>query len=371
MKVFQICSYYAGGVFYTSLFQSMLDLGIDNDIYVFTDKNNKLDQSYPTNVVLSRPYYKIDRFIFHLKHSKVLKDALERFDIASYDLMHAHSLFSNGFIACQLKKQFHIPYVVAVRSSDLHAFFRFALHLKNIGLEILREADRVIFISDPLKQELFEKYIPEAMKSELLEKSIVIPNGVHHFWIDNALEEPKTHSGKGIRFLHTGDVNRNKNILTTLSVCQLLKNRGYDPKLTVIGKIKSRFVGNKVLKSPFVTYHEFLPKEKLIDYHRASDIYIMPSIRETFGISYLEAISQGSPVIYSKGQGFDQHFEDGFVGYPVESRNAEEIADRVENILSNYDTLSKHCLEATQISDWDSVATRYHHVYQDILSLQS
>lgn len=40
----------------------------------------------------------------------------------------------------------------------------------------------------------------------------------------------------------------------------------------------------------------------------------MPSHKETFGLVYAEAMSQGLPIIYTKNQGFDGQFPDGYVG---------------------------------------------------------
>ena len=64
----------------------------------------------------------------------------------------------------------------------------------------------------------------------------------------------------------------------------------------------------------------------------------MPSIHESFGRVYAEAMTQGVPVIYSKGQGFDGIYPDGHVGYSVPSRNPEYIAECIKNIsqLFNY-----------------------------------
>ena len=44
----------------------------------------------------------------------------------------------------------------------------------------------------------------------------------------------------------------------------------------------------------------------------------MTSLGESFGLTYAEAMSQGVPVIYSKGQGFDGQFKEGVVGYHVD-----------------------------------------------------
>ena len=39
-----------------------------------------------------------------------------------YSLIHAHSLFSNGYIAMRIKQDYGIPYIVAVRNTDVNTF---------------------------------------------------------------------------------------------------------------------------------------------------------------------------------------------------------------------------------------------------------
>ena len=55
----------------------------------------------------------------------------------------------------------------------------------------------------------------------------------------------------------------------------------------------------------------------------------MLSIMETFGLVYAEAMSQGLPIIYTKGQGFDEQFDEGKVGYHADCFNIEEIVKRI------------------------------------------
>ena len=50
---------------------------------------------------------------------------------------------------------------------------------------------------------------------------------------------------------------------------------------------------------------------------RSCSVFAMPSIFETFGLVYLEALSQNLPVVYTKGQGIDGMF-DNTVGIGVD-----------------------------------------------------
>ena len=77
-------------------------------------------------------------------------------------------------------------------------------------------------------------------------------------------------------------------------------------------------------------------------------IFILPSIHETFGLVYAEALSQGLPIIYTRGQGFDGHFEEGEVGYSVDCYDYEEISNKVLEIITKYETISSKAVNGVQ-----------------------
>ena len=70
----------------------------------------------------------------------------------------------------------------------------------------------------------------------------------------------------------------------------------------------------------------------------------MPSKTETFGLVYAEAMSQGLPVIYTRGQGFDGQFEEGEVGYSVDCKDKKEISMKIIDIINNYDVISRNAI---------------------------
>ncbi len=70
-------------------------------------------------------------------------------------------------------------------------------------------------------------------------------------------------------------------------------------------------------------------KEKLLEIYRQCDVLVVPSFRESFGLIYVEALTQGLPVVYTKGQGFDGNFEDGHIGYSIQPESPESIAEAI------------------------------------------
>ncbi|KUO49310.1 MAG: hypothetical protein APF76_16030 [Desulfitibacter sp. BRH_c19] len=94
--------------------------------------------------------------IFHLKHIKIFKDAVRQYRINDYSVVHAHSLFSNGYIALNLKRKFGKPYIVAVRNTDVNIFFKYMIHLRRLGVQILENADRIIFLSKAYRDKVMK-----------------------------------------------------------------------------------------------------------------------------------------------------------------------------------------------------------------------
>ena len=75
-------------------------------------------------------------------------------------------------------------------------------------------------------------------------------------------------------------------------------------------------------------------------------------------------MSQGLPVIYTRGQGFDGVFPDGEIGCAVKADDVEEIVMAVEQILARYEEISKRCIAACNIFDWKKIALQLDTFYQ-------
>lgn len=369
MKIIHINSYYSGSFFYKNLYDRQIEDKLDIDVYVPVAngfESSKLDLGVYSNI--SHNHGRYDRLFFHVKHKKIYNDILKQYKIEDYDLLHAHSLFSNGYIAYKLYKKYNIPYIVAVRNTDINVFFKRMIHLRKLGIDILKEAKNIVFISSTYRDALMDEYIPREYRKAFLEKSVVIPNGINDFWLENKFYKREKAKDKKINLLYVGLVNKNKNIETTISACQMLIDEGFDVKYTIIGKIKDEKQKSLIERSSFIKYVDHSSKEELIDYYRKSHIFVMPSLHETFGIVYIEAMSQGLPLIYTRGQGFDGQFKEGEVGYRVSSDSPGEISERVKDIVENYDLISERCLSNVDQFSWDRIAKIYRELYENILS---
>ena len=168
--------------------------------------------------------------------------------------------------------------------------------------------------------------------------------------------------------LSVGLVCRNKNQLTLCKAVERLREEGLDIRLDIIGKVQDRRLANRIKKYSFVQMMPFMEKPALKEQYRCHDLFALTSVTETFGLVYAEALSQGLPILYSRGQGFDGQFEEGEVGFSAEARNVEEIADRIKAMLSSYPRLAKNTLRAAEKFRMESVAKAYVALYGEIVA---
>lgn len=366
-----------GNYIYTALHQNMIislnQVGISNDVFVpvFDSERGIIKPIESVQVV--KCFNKTDRLCFHIKQKKIYKALKQRTKLESYDCIHAYTLFSDGYCAMKASKQYGIPYVVAVRNTDVNMFFKYMLHLRDIGLMVLENASKVFFLSEPYKKAVIEKYVPARLKEIIDSKSVIIPNGIDSFWLSNIYnskdisESLARFSNKTIRLIYTGTINRNKNIGLTTKAMELLKNQGWKVALEVVGPIADQSIYQQIVRNENVSYTKKLPKEELIKKYREADIFVMPSHTESFGLVYVEAMSQGLPVIYTKGQGFDGQFPEGKVGYAVDDRNASGIAAAIKEAAERYEELSNHAVEGSKRFQWDDICRNYAGIYSAVV----
>ena len=302
-----------------------------------------------------------DRYIFHLKHKKIQNTAFKEFNFEEFDCIHAHSLFSNGYIALKIYEEYGIPYIVTVRDTDVNTFFRKMPHLRNLGNRILLNASAVVFLSQAYRDHVINKYVKQ--KKIIVGKSHIIPNGIDEFWLNNKGIPKSIQNKNTINILQVGTLSRRKNVPVSVRALELLIKKGYNVKFTLVGKIVDERIKKLINEKSFINYISPKPAHELLDIYRENDIFVMPSITETFGLVYAEAISQGLPVIYTRGQGFDKQFEEGIVGYSVDSSDVNEMTERLIDIITNYDDISRNCIELSSTFNWTKISERYKEIY--------
>ncbi|MCK4799024.1 MAG: glycosyltransferase family 4 protein [Spirochaetes bacterium] len=371
-----MCSDYSG----TPLYEKMVSQ-IDNEsyqqiVYVPTrikEFINKYKNEELLNVEYHYPYILnlYTRINYLHKVKKIYKNIEDLISMKEVGLIHAHFLFSDGGVAYKLNKNYNIDYIVAVRDTDVNIFFKYLLYIKRYGIEILNKAKKIIFISPAYKEFVINNIIPKDKRKEIEEKSLIIPNGVDKFWLNN--RQFKKVDKKNFNLIFIGQFIKRKNIYTSIKVSKKLKKMGYNVNFTIIGmgKLERKIKEISYKINDIIQIHNHIndPKE-LLSMYRKSDIFIMPSFRETFGLSYIEAMSQGLPVIYSKGQGIDGYFNDGEIGFAVEPKNVDEIVNKILIINSNYNEISKNCYNRSAFFSWKRIIEEYIKLYKKYCSAE-
>ena len=360
---------------YTNLHQCMTrtltKLGVDNQVFVPIHAQGNLVVTPDENVKVSVCYKKQDRFFFYKKQKKI-QNALEtNVDVSSFDLLHAYTLFTDGNCAYTLSKKYKIPYVVAVRNTDVNLFFSYFPHLRKKGIEILKEASAVFFLSSTYKEQVLNQYVPKSIREIVEKKSYVLPNGIDEFWFENLQTEAREQFHDPVRLIFAGRVDANKNIATTQAAMKVLQDRGYDVRLTVVGKVADKAVFDRIIQNDHTTYIPPKDKAELIQIYRDNDVFVMPSHTESFGLVYAEAMSQGLPVVYTKEQGFDGQFPEGEVGYHVSDTDQEDVADGIEKTMARYQEISRACLKNVEKFRWQTICETYRSVYEQICGVQN
>ncbi|WP_064971722.1 glycosyltransferase family 4 protein [Ornithinibacillus californiensis] len=370
MKILHINSNYL----YTTLFDKMVEklnlLGIENTVFMPINGSIKFVIKPKEFVYSPVCFNKFDRYLYYIKQKKIYKSINKTLNLSSFHTIHAHTLFTDGHIAYKLKLEYGIPYVVAVRNTDVNTFFKYRIHLRNLGIKILKEAENIIFLSESYKNLVLNEYINDDDREDILRKTKIIPNGIDEFWFRNKGVPKTVEQNSEIKLLYAGIINKNKNIISTTKAIDSLLKKGYNVRFTIVGRIGDEAVYQKVKDLPYVHYMGPRSKEELLKIYNENHIFIMPSKTETFGLVYAEAISQGLPIIYSKGQGFDKQFEEGLVGYHVDSNNTEDIANRILDVISNYHHISANCIEQCEKFDWSVISNNYFDIYRDTMIKQ-
>ena len=112
------------------------------------------------------------------------------------------------------------------------------------------------------------------------------------------------------------------------SAFKMIKKKHDKAKLIVVGCVPD-------IKCDGVEIVGMVSPSKVRQYLNQASIFCMPSLREPFGIAFLEALGSGLPVIACNLGAVPDFVIDGKTGYKVQPGNIEELAIRLDMLLSN------------------------------------
>lgn len=345
MRILHISNDYYNSKVYQTLHQGFLADGMDSVFFVPMKYQAPRQQN--TAVIEAHCIRQYDRYFYLNKQRKIYRCFRREVERLRPDLTHGYFLYSGGIHCLWAKREFGIPYVITVQNTDINVIYRKLIYLRKLGREILREAKLIFFASDAYRSYVLDHIVSPEERDQMVHKCKLIPFAVDPFWTEHITREVRSAPAGAVRLLMAGTVIAGKNQLRTANAVRLLREQGVDAELTVVGATIDREMDQILSSLDFVRRIKHIPKEKLIEEYRRADIFVLPSIKESFGLVYAEALTQGLPVLYSKGQGFDRQFPEGFVGYHVDPLSEEDISSRILQTMKEYTTIQPHCGEAS------------------------
>jgi glycosyltransferase involved in cell wall biosynthesis len=295
----------------------------------------------------------------------VVRDVADQVDLSEIVLTHAHFLYSDGAVALTLKRRFGVPFVVAVRNTDINAFMRYRPDLSRVRDAILAEAARVVFLSHAYER-LLGQHLDADLRSRVEAKTVIIPNGVRQDWLDSPPPLPRP-AQPNLGLLYVGDFSRNKNLPALLEAAATLCSKRRLRLTLVGGGGDGAEMVERLLASgsyPFATHvGRVNDATALRTIYREHDIFVMVSIHETFGVVYAEALSQGLPIVHSRGQGVDGYFAPSSVAEAADPRDPADIVARIEAVAGRLPAVRRQCVLEAGRFDWGRIARTYADLY--------
>ena len=302
---------------------------------------------------------------------EVMRYALRARDIAqkeNFDIIHAHDWLSFP-AGIEAKRASGKPLVVHVHATE---FDRGGGNVNQRVYEVekagMEAADRVVTVSDFTKKLVMEHYgIPES-------KITVVHNG-----IESDDYPARDENDFGIQKL------KDAGYKIVLFVGRLTLQKGPDYFLYAAKKIleyrqKTMFViagsgdmEGKIMQmaaemgiSGNLLFVGFLRGEALSRIYHSADVFVMPSVSEPFGITPLESLLHGTPVVMSKQSGASEVI---LHAMKMDFWDVDEMADKILSVLS-YPTMKGEMTknggrEAASCS-WDKAAGKLQKLYSEL-----
>ncbi len=193
----------------------------------------------------------------------------------------------------------------------------------------------------------------------------IIPNGVHFERFSAPAPAPAHLDDDRPTVLYVGRLEARKGIPYLLRAFKLLKAAVPAARLVIVGsgglEMKYRRLAH-ALGLEDCHFEGYVAPEVLTGYFHRADVFCAPStVNESFGITLLEAMSSGAPLVTTKIDGFSTLGEDGVTAVMVPPKDARGLAEGIERLLEDR-ALAGRLSEAGRTRarefGWDRVAEK-------------
>lgn len=367
MRILHICCNLAGSTVFPQLFEALRDRGMEQTVFVPEKRTQNVGKNLPEGVptLYEMTVKRSDALFFFRKAQRTVPVIREKADMAGVQLIHAHTLFTDGSIARRLSRETGVPYMVTLRYSDIEAIWKYEPHLRPLARRILRDARKVVFLSEASREKVLSTWLGPQERECVARRTAVIPNGIRPEWLTG---EPREALGDPVRVGFAGVLNERKRPLDALNAVHRASDAGG-------GRYVLRAAGRGPLEDALragmregdVFCGQMQGMDAMKRFYADCDVMLVPSSAETFGMVYLEAMSQGVPVLYTRGQGFDGQFPEGEVGFSVVCGDTAQQAQRLADVTRDYSARSARCIERARAYAWPLIAERWAALYESAI----
>lgn len=306
------------------------------------------------------------RTLSNLSQRRYVRPALEELARrAGASVIHAQT---EGMapIAVEVARTLHVPAIVTIHGINTDPKYLHSNGQRATLVPALRESDRLVLVGRSLK-DVFSAYLGRD------DHMRVVPNGVQ---LPKGERRAPVLARMPVRFVSVSNLHEGKGIDLVLDALAILDARGVrDWTYTIIGDgIERSSLVARAQAHNLDDRVDFLgskPHESVFETLLESDVFVLPSYREAFGISYLEAMACGLPAIGVRGQGPEAFIEHGLSGFLIEPHSAAAIADCLCEILADSGRarrIGERAQRRAQEFTWDAHADRLIEIYREAMS---
>ena len=284
-----------------------------------------------------------------------------------FDIIHAHDWLSFP-AGIEAKKATGKPLVVHIHATE---FDRTGGNVNQQVYEIekqgFQEADKIIAVSNFTKNKVIEHYGINP------QKIIVVYNGVTQIdtsSIKNSLNGLKRTGQKAVLFLGRITIQKGADYFLKAAKKVLEKNQNVffivsgtgDMERQIIEETAAMGISDKVL------FTGFIKNEDKVEIYKMADLYVLPSISEPFGLTPLEALNCGTPVLISRQSGVSEVLSHCL---KVDFWDIDQMANKILAVLEHSELkeeLQNNGGQEVQKFNWVDSAQKCIYVYREVLN---
>ncbi len=269
------------------------------------------------------------------------------------DVIHAHTIGFDSDLGAYLKKKLGCPLVVTTHGSDVSVPFE-----RGTVRELANTcncADSLVAVGAPLAEKLRASGTSTPIS--------VILNGYNGH--NSYVSFPETFRNRE-SVIQVGHLIQQKHFDTTIEAFAEVLKKHPKATLTIIGKGSEQENLEAQCKELGITdavvFLGEIPNADVMKRMAQSKFFVMPSVREGFGIVYLEAMASGCITIGTEGEGIADFIEDGVNGFLVPPDQPDVISQKILWCLEHpekAEEIARRGMEKAQGQTWEKNANEY------------